>query len=49
MMKNKELEDYRRVTQNEMAKLELQLKEYNIYMNERDEMNHENSSLKKNL
>ena len=29
--------------------MELQLKEYNIYMSERDEMNHENSSLKKNV
>lgn len=32
-----------------MTKLELQLKEYNIYMSERDEMNHENTTLKKNV
>ena len=29
--------------------MELQLKEYNIYMSERDEMNYENNNLKKNV
>ena len=37
------------MTQNEIVKLELQLKEYNIYMNERDDMSNDNSSLKKTL
>jgi cell shape-determining protein MreC len=37
------------VTQSEISKLELQLKEYNIYMSEREEMNHENSNLKKTV
>ena len=35
-MKNRELDDYRRITQSEITKLEMQLKEYNTYMNERD-------------
>ena len=45
-MKNRELDDYRRITQSEITKLEMQLKEYNTYMNERDEMNGENKNLK---
>ena len=32
MLKSREFEEYKRVTQNEIAKLQLQLKEYNIYM-----------------
>ena len=32
-MKNRELDDFRRVTQSEINKLEVQLKDYNIYMN----------------
>ena len=48
-MKNRELDDYRRITQNEINKLEMQLKEYNTYMNERDEMNYENKNLKETV
>ena len=48
-MKNRELDDYRRITQNQINKLQMQLKEYNTYMNQRDEMNYENKNLKETV
>lgn len=45
-IKNREFDDYRRITQNEILKFESQLKEYNLYMGERDEISHQNLTLK---
>jgi hypothetical protein len=37
------------VTQNEISKLEVQLKEYNIYMSEREEVKNQNLNLKRSV
>jgi cell shape-determining protein MreC len=45
----REFEEYKKLTQSEMIKLENQLKDYNFFMAERDKMESENDKLKKSL
>lgn len=43
------MEEYKKLVQAEMGILENQLKEYNNYMNERDDLYEERNKLKRNL
>jgi hypothetical protein len=45
----REFEEYKKLTQGEMIKLENQLKDYNFFMAEKDKMESENDKLKKSL
>ena len=48
-MRVREFEEYKKLTQGEMIKLENQLKDYNFFMAEKDKMESENDKLKKSL
>lgn len=45
----REFDEYKKIAQGEMIKLENQLKDYNFFMAEREKMENENDKLKKNL